>query len=100
VTAEETPEQRAAFDALISEIVPTRAVGETADLYRAFARALSPITEMWKTLLAQHTESEDGRYCVHPQCRLGGYGSLTTPHPCSVRVLALMAQGMYEGMGR
>ncbi|WP_214404731.1 hypothetical protein [Pseudonocardia lacus] len=79
------------LDALLAEVVPTRAVGVAADLFRDLARELSVNVAMWSTLLAEHTASADGRFCVHRQCRRGGYGSLATPHPCSVRTLALIA---------
>ena len=85
-----------ALDALLAEIVPTRAVGTAADLFRDLARELSVNVTMWTTLLAGHTASADGRYCTHRQCRRGGCGTLATPHPCSVRTLALIARTLHR----
>lgn len=92
-TTEERPtdEPDQALDALLAEITPTPAVGIAADLFRGVARELSMNVTMWTTLLAGHTASADGRYC-----RRGGYGTLATPHPCSTRILALIARTLHR----
>jgi hypothetical protein len=93
---QEDSTDRDALDALLAEIVPTRAVGPAADTFRAVARELSRNVTAWSTILDEHLPSPDGRFCAHRQCRMGGYGSLVTRHPCSTRTLALIARACHE----
>jgi len=85
-----------ALDALLAEVVPSRATGRAADLFREFARELSYRADTWRRVLAGHTASADGEYCTHRQCRRGGYGTLATPFPCSTRTVALIAQALHS----
>ena len=67
--------------------------GTHADIFRALARELSGIPDLYTQLLKEHLPAAAG-HCI--KCTMRG-SQKQTPWPCSIYALAVMAQGIEVG---